>query len=316
MGFFSRGKKNAGMMAISFGYDGLYSACVRHELGCLPTLDFLSFYPKSNQPPIVLLERLARETPAKQKRCALLLAMNDTQLFALDGLNVPADEVKSAARWKLKELLDYSIDEASFDILPVPGDQASNGRNSTMIAVVSRSALLRQHQELFLEAKLDLSVIDVFEMAQRNISVMLEPEGRGVAMLSFDTFGGLLTVTFGSELYLSRRLEVTLLELQKDNEEVRRGFFERISLELQRSLDNFDRQHNYITTAKLMLAPLGVVAEELRAFLASNMYMPVEVLDLASVINLSSVPELKSAEKQQIYFSVIGAALRREEGAL
>src|SRR5438067_7603301 len=53
----------------------------------------------------------------------------------------------------------------------------------------------------------------LFRSAQRNISALLEPEGRGVAMLSFDADGGLLTVTFKAELYLARRIDVTLEQL-------------------------------------------------------------------------------------------------------
>jgi MSHA biogenesis protein MshI len=87
-------------------------------------------------------------------------------------------------------------------------------------------------------------------------------------------------------------------------------------LELQRSLDNFDRQHNFITTAKLMLAPLGEIAVQLQAYLASNMYMPVELLNLESVLDLSKVPELKDIARQRAFFMTLGAALRQEENLL
>ena len=153
-------------------------------------------------------------------------------------------------------------------------------------------------------------------MAQRNISSLLEPEGRGIAMLSFDESGGLLTVTFGGELYLSRRFNIKLSQFQFADEDKKMQVFERITLELQRSLDNFDRQHNFITTAKLILAPIGAVATDLQSYLSSNMYMPVEVLDLNSVLNLSKIPELNDSVRQHAYFMTIGAALRQEEIAL
>jgi MSHA biogenesis protein MshI len=107
-----------------------------------------------------------------------------------------------------------------------------------------------------------------------------------------------------------------LIQLLTDDPDKKIAAFERITLELQRSLDNFDRQHNFITTAKLVLAPLGPVANELQTYLASNMYMPVEVLNLESVLDLSKIPELKDAARQQTYFMTIGAALRSEEAML
>lgn len=315
MGLFPKNKKNAEIMAIRLGKDGLYSASVRFPIGGLPVLEFLSFYPKAEQAWPILLERLARETPAKQKQCLLQLNANDYQWFAIDALNVPADELKNALVWRLKDLIDYPIESASFDVLTVPGDIQNGGRNQSLIAIVVANQQLALQQNLFAEAKLPLSVIDVPEMAQRNLSARLEVEGRGLAMLSFDAHGGLLTVTYSGELYLSRRLDITSTDLGSQDVRERDASFERISLELQRSLDHFDRQHNYITTAKLLVSPLGEVATLLQQYLASNMYLPVEIMDLAQILNLEKIPELKSAERQGAFLSIIGAALRQEASA-
>jgi MSHA biogenesis protein MshI len=316
MGLFSNNKKNADIMAIRLGYDGLYSASIRHVANNLPKLEFLSFYPMAKQTWPSLLERLARETPARQNQCLLQLNPAEYQWFALDAMNVPDDELKNAIRWRLKELVDYPIESASFDILRVPGDINNGGRNQSLIAIVAANTHLLQNQTWFANAKLPLTFIDVPEMAQRNISALLEQEGRGLAMLSFDSDGGLLTVTYAGELYLSRRFDVRSQDLSKPDLPERNASYERISLELQRSLDHFDRQHNYITTAKLVLAPLAEDAESLRHYLSTNMYLPVEVLNLASLIQIDHIPDLKSAARQQAFLPVIGAALRQKLGAV
>lgn len=303
-------------MAICLASDGIYSASLTRLPGSMPVLDFLSFYPKSDKSWPVLLERLAKESPAKNYQCSLLLLPSEYQLFSVEALNVPVEELKSAMRWRLKDLLDYHIDDATIDVLDVPGDKDAGGRNHSLYAVAARNKLISERQSLFVDVGLPLNIIDIPDMAQRNISVLLEPEGRGLALLSFDHNGGLLTVTFGGELYLSRKLDVMLIQLLTDDPDKKMAAFERITLELQRSLDNFDRQHNFITTAKLVLAPLGPVANELQTYLASNMYMPVEVLNLESVLDLSKISELKDAARQQTYFMTIGAALRSEEAML
>lgn len=308
-----KNKQDTGLMAVKLAAQGIYAACVSPQTGSLPVLEFLSFYPIGTQSWETLLARLAKESPAKQKRCALLLNTNEYQSFALDSINVPDDELKSAVRFRLNELLEYPADTASIDVVTVPGDSYQGGHKQSLIAIAAKNTDISRYQALFSAAKLRLTVIDVHEMAQRNISSMLEPEGRGLAMLSFDHHGGLLTVSFSGELYLSRRLDVSLNDLYVDDEARRQASFERISLELQRSLDHFDRQHNYITTAKLVLAPLGAVAEALRTFLATNMYLPVEHLDLSTLLTFDQMPELRQSEQQQIYFYVIGAALRRDE---
>lgn len=312
--FFSfKNKKETGLMAVKLAAQGIFAASVSARAGSLPILEFLSFYPLENQSWDILLARLAKETPAKQKRCSLLLNPIDYQSFALDSINVPDDELKNAVRFRLNEILEYPAETACIDVLTVPGDSHQGGHKQSLIAIAAKNKDISRFQTLFSNAKLALKVIDVHEMAQRNISSRLELEGRGLAMLSFDHDGGLLTVCFGGELYLSRRIDVTLHDLYVEDVQRRQASFERISLELQRSLDHFDRQHNYITTAKLVLAPLGAVGEELRTFLSANMYLPVENLDLSSIVVLDQMPEMRQSEQQQIYFYVIGAALRCDE---
>ena len=303
-------------MAINLCHDGIYSASLSQSSGSKPSLEFVSFYPRANKTWQDMLDRLAKESPAKNYQCSLLLSPEDYQLFAVESLNVPAEELKSAMRWRLKDMLDYHVDDATIDVLDVPGDKNAGGRSHSMYAVAARNKLIAERQATFLSAKLPLTVIDIPDMAQRNISSLLEPEGRGIAMLSFDENGGLLTVTFNTELYLSRRFDIKLSQLQQTDADKKTQIFDRITLELQRSLDNFDRQHNFITTAKLILAPMGEVANELQSYLASNMYMPVEVLNLESILNLSKIPELSHSGRQQAYFMTIGAALRQEKIAL
>jgi MSHA biogenesis protein MshI len=170
--------------------------------------------------------------------------------------------------------------------------------------------VIRPRQQLFLDAKVGLQVIDIPEMAQRNVSAMLEPDGRGVAMLSFGDEGGLLTVSFRGELYLSRRFDLTLEQLLDPDYDRKHAGFDRITLELQRSLDHFERQFSFISVAKLVLAPSTV--EGLEEYLSSNLYMPVESLNLASLFNFDRAPELADKATQQRFFLVLGAALRTE----
>ena len=159
-----------------------------------------------------------------------------------------------------------------------------------------------------------MSVIDIAETAQRNIAAMVEPEGRAVAMLSFGEDGGLLTVTFRGELYLSRRIDVSLARLLDVDHDKKHASFDKITLEVQRSLDHFDRQFHAISLARLVLAPSG--ASGLEEYLSSNLYTPVETLDLADVLDTAGMPELADAARQQQFFVALGAALRHEETLL
>jgi MSHA biogenesis protein MshI len=260
------------------------------------------------------LDKLARECHADRHQCTTLLSSREYQILSVDSPSVPPAELKTAIRWRLKDLLDYHIDDATIDVLDVPQDKNTPARSHTMYAIAAPSRTIEQRQGMFGEAKIPLAVIDIPEMAQRNIAALVEPQGRGVAMLSFDAEGGLLTFSAGGELYLARRIDLPLAA--HANAEQRTAAFDRITLELQRSLDHFDRQYHYVTLAKLVLAPLGPDGAGLREHLSENLYTPVEALDLDSVLDLSAAPALKQSELQQRYFLTLGAALRLEEKVL
>ncbi|WP_307730247.1 type IV pilus biogenesis protein PilM [Massilia endophytica] len=257
------------------------------------------------------LEKLGRELRASNYRCGTLLAMGDYQVLAVDAPNVPQEELKTAVRWRLKDMLDFHVDDATIDVLNIPVNKNAPSHAHQMFVIAARNAVVQDRQNLFVEAEAGLSVIDIPEMAQRNITKLIESDGRGVAMLSFEADGGLLTVCAGGELYLTRRMDVTLDQLMDPDPSRTAGVHDRITLELQRSLDHFDRQYHYINLSRLVLAPNNAVG--LHEYLAQNLYMPVEKLNLADVLDMSASPELLDIEQQRRFFRCLGAALRREE---
>lgn len=303
-------------MAISPAEDGIYVAHIQRSPSAKPEVTLAATYAGTTSSAAASLEKLARECHAARYQCTTLLAPGEYQILSVDSPTVPPAEFKTAIRWRLKDMLDFHIDDATIDVLDIPQDKNTPARSHSMYAVAAPSKFIQQRQTLFGDAKIPLSVIDIPEMAQRNIAALVEPEGRGVVMLSFDAEGGLLTFTAAGELYLSRRIDVTLPHLMQADAEQTHAYHDKITLELQRSLDHFDRQYHYVALAKLLLAPMGTGSTVLQAYLAENLYIPVESLDLETVLDLTHAPALKQPEEQQRYFLTLGAALRHEEKAL
>lgn len=311
MGFFKRAKKSDGWLTVTFLRDGVCAGRVQRRRDAKAMVEVSAFYPSDTSFSPDVLDKLSKDLKAGSFHCGTMLSGGEYQMLMVDAPNVPQDELKTAVRWRLKDMLDFHVDDATIDVLDIPVDSSAASRGHSLFAIAARNALIQSRQELFSGAKLDLTVIDIPEMAQRNISALLETDGRGLAMLSFDGDGGLLTITYKAELYLSRRIDVTreqLLERDSDRQQVH---FDKITLELQRSLDHFDRQFHYVNVLKLLLAPTG--AEGLHEHLASNLYMPVEAMTLDDVFDLSRAPELQDAAQQARFFLTLGAALRDEE---
>jgi MSHA biogenesis protein MshI len=258
------------------------------------------------------LRRLRRELHLERFNCATLLPAGQYQLQLVDSPNVPEAEMKSAVRWRLKDVLDYPVDTATLDLLAIPVDKSPPGRGRSAYAVSARNQVIEARMKLFAAAKIPLSVIDVPETAQRNLAQLYETGDRAVALLSFSDDGGLLTFSAQAELYLSRRIEISLDQLTGAMPAMRDQLFERIALELQRSLDHFDRQFTNIPLVHLLLAPLP---EELGLadYLAANLSAPVESVNLGDVLDFHEVPELRERSEQMLRWQTLGMALRAEK---
>ncbi len=257
------------------------------------------------------LQRLRRELHLDRFSCATLLPARQYQLQSIDAPNVPEAEMKSAVRWRLKDFLEYPMETATVDVVSIPADQAAAGRGRSVYAVSARNQDIELRMKIFAQAKIALRVIEVAEMAQRNLATLFETDQRALAMLSFSEEGGLITFSARGELYLSRRIEISIDQLVGVRTEERDQLFERIALELQRSLDHFDRQFSNTPLARLLLAPLP---EEvgLSAYLAGNLSAPVESVNLGDVLDFHDVPELREPTEQMMRWRTLGTALRVE----
>ncbi|MES2538388.1 MAG: agglutinin biogenesis protein MshI [Pseudomonadota bacterium] len=316
MNLFSKTSRLAGWLAVNVQADGISLAHVRRVPAALPVVEFVSFYPADKLSAAMTMERLAKESQAGRHHCIALLTAGEYQLLSVDAPNVPRGELKTAIRWRLKDMLDFHIDDATIDVLDVPVDKDAPIRTHSMYVVAAHNQTIRQRQGLFESAKIPLGVIDIPEMAQRNIAALLETDGRGLALLTFDESGGLLTMTFAGELYLARRIDITLRQLVQADDEQKNILYERIVLELQRSIDHFDRQYRFITLARLVLSAAGKAEFELQKYLAVQLYISVEVLVLEAVLDMSKAPQLRKPEDRHRFLLTVGAALRLEELAL
>lgn len=255
------------------------------------------------------LERMAKELGFARHQCLALLPATDYQMLLVEAPNVPALELKTAVRWRIKDMLDYHVQDATIDVLDIPVE-SSAGRAHSMYAVAARNDIIQACIERFTAAHIPLSVIDIAETAQRNIATLVEPADRGVALLYVDRNQALLTVTFRGELHLARRMDIGLDAL----EDGAGDGMNRMLLELQRTFDHLDRQFPAAAPAKLVIAPTPRETG-LRGHLAQNLDIPVEALRFADILEVDAGLQLEGDIGWRL-FHVLGASLRYEAKAL
>ena len=260
------------------------------------------------------VEKLAKELRFDRYQCATLLRPGEYQLLLVEAPTVPPAELKSAIRWRIKDMLDYHVDDATMDVLDIPPESDLAGRSHSMYAVAARNEVIQGRVKAFEDAHIPLGVIDIPETAQRNISALHESDGRAAALLHFNQEFGLLTITCRSELYLARRIDIGLAQILGATTEARGELFGRAVLELQRTFDHFDRQFHHVPIAKLLIGP---EPEEtgLFAHLKGNMDIAIERVDLLERLGFNGQGAPEPATLWGL-FHLIGASLRHEAKVL
>jgi MSHA biogenesis protein MshI len=297
-----RGGQDEGWLAISLQPDGLAFAHAKREKGAWRVT-------RCGSRPLADasadLERASKQLELNRHRCLTLLGPSEYQVLLVDAPNVPPAEQKSAARWRIKDLIDYRVEDATVDVLDVPPE---GGRGHSMYAIAARNETIRACIARFEAAKIPLSVIDIAETSQRNIAALFEAPPRALAFLYVGPAHTLLTINHRAELYLARRIDVGMAGLAADAADEAKS---RILLEVQRSLDHFDRQFPSLGLGRLLIGPepsdTGLVA-----FLAANMDVKVERAQLAEVLQFDPGC-IQDAEALWRLFPVLGAALRNGE---
>lgn len=278
----------------------------------MPQVVACTFHPSEEVSPS-LLEKLRKEEHVGDFQFTTLLASGEYQILLVETPNVPADELKSAIRWRIKDALNYHVDDATVDVLQIPSGKGVE-RSQSLYAIAAPNSTIQKRIELFEKARIDLQVIDIPEMAQRNIAELFEDNGHGLALLAFDDSGGMLSFTANGELFLARRIDITLGQLQDADESLRQHSRDRVELEMQRSLDFFGRQFHQIPVKRLLVAApddTGLVEH-----LAVTLDIAVEKLKLADVLDISMTPNLADSEYAAHAFYAVGAALRNEKRVL
>lgn len=252
-----------------------------------------------------LLSSLRKPLGLDARHCMAVLRHGEYQLIQTEAVEGTPEEARDILRWKLKDQVEFPVDAAAVDFLPIP----SGGRAPQVFAAIAAEAVVAPLVQAFQAAKLPLEVIDLPELSQRNLASLFEESGRALAALVFDDMEGLLTFTVDGELLVVRHVEISARQLIAADADRRTALFERIALDVQRSLDNFDRLYSAIPLSRLMVAALPGV-DGFVDHLRGNLTVPVAPMDLGSVLDLGAVPALLDPVRQFQCLRGLGAALR------
>lgn len=294
---------------------GISAARVRRQAELPPVLEFCAYQQtlsgagkdKSS------FERLIRDGQLDRSICVSLVDLDQYSLVMVEAPEVAADELRAAMRWRIKDLIDFNVEEAVIDVFAVPDTKA--GRKKNMVyAVVARATEVKKRIDMLLEAGLNLQVVDIPELALRNIAALLPEDLAGVVLVYVGEDQGLITITRQQTLYLSRRLATGLGALpdtlmQSNDPDLIENWLDGIIVEIQRSLDYYESNFSLPPVASLVIAPLAKPVPGIVQYIAEQMDIATRLLDVNSLID----SELKLEDPvQSRCLLAIGAALRED----
>ncbi|GMQ88800.1 MAG: hypothetical protein BMS9Abin09_0238 [Gammaproteobacteria bacterium] len=305
---FKKKSRNDVLSALIFSEAGTASATIRQNKSGKPILEQCVFTPLlPGQDAEANLKETVSEHGLSKTGCTTLLAIGDYQLLMVEALEVPPSELKAAIRWRIRDLIDFHIDDAVLDVFDVPPSGA-RAVQEHLYVVVSRSALVRKRIEVLEHAGAILETVDIPELALRNIAARLDQDANGQAMLYFGADHGLITLTRGSTLYLARSMDIGYRQLQDTP-----GLVDRLALELQRSMDYYDRHFQQAPIASITLCPVPDPVPQIAKQLEQQTGIPVHKLQAEDIVE---VHESIDDEQLAHCLLVIGAALRTDPAQL
>ena len=230
-----------------------------------------------------------------------LLAPEDYQLFLIDGLPVIKSEFQNALNWRLRNLLTYPIEEAVIDHFVLPTKKIA-AEIPMVVAVVARKAQLLNISSILKDAGLNLTTIDIPELALRNLSMFFETDEKGTAFLYFHENTAILNISKQKTLYFTRRF---IIPTEANSQ---RHDYEQLSLEVMRYLDFFQSQWRHPSPSRFFLASYDENTADLSKILSKHLLVPVEPYSLTPLL----FDENKAQVLNKNFILPIGCSLREE----
>lgn len=306
MSLFSRARKSGGQIGIHRTGEGLAAAEVLDApVGGKPVLAHCHYEPATDRDAAT---RSVRRLPNRKLPAVSVLDSDSYSMLLVEAPDVPTDELRAAVRWRVKDLIDFHIDDAVLDVFQMP-KRGIGGPNQMMYAIAAKADGVQAQVDAAEDAGIKLAAIDILELSLRNVAVLLDREERGVALLYLAENSGVLLVVRQGTLYLARRLETGVQALEDANG-LRSDLIAGLALEARRSLDYFESHYeqsslSVIYTAGLDPADLDQMSGELG--------LSVRSIELAALFDTSIVFD---DEQSRRCMPAIGAALRHDEVTL
>ena len=297
-------KHNRSLTGIVTGENGTAIASIKRHGGKRPELQSYNFT-ANDESTSDTLTNMSKDLQGKTP-CTTLLPVGDYQLLVVDAPEVPAEEMRAAIRWRIRDMIDFHVDDAVLDIFDAP--PAGPANSNQLYVVVTRSDTIKQHVETFEQAGINLEIIDIPELAIRNIAACLPEDEAGLVTLYLSENQCLITITHNGVLFLARSIDIGYRQLQEQAASPH-ALCNRLALEIQRSMDYYEHNYHQAAVKAVAILPVPVTLYGLTDALQQTLGVQTRMVRIDDIVAVDCQPE--EADTADCLLAV-GSALRTE----
>lgn len=301
--FGTKVRKNE-VVGVEFTPDGVAFAYIQRPATQEPRLIHCEFLPAdSSVDPAELLRARLAKLNLQDVPCNMVLGSGHYQLILGEAPKVPAEELAEALRWKIKDLIQFPVADAVINAFLLPEDSTSGG-NRLAYAVVAQRNIILDVIAQSKAAQLKLEAIDIPELAIRNLAQTCCDTQRGIALIQLNRGEGNLQIIRDNQVYLLRHFVLAYEGGLRDELPA-----EALILELQRSLDYFERQMRQVPPSQVVIYGENITAEKITPEIRESLAVSIDVLDLHTGLQING-----SVQEHTLSYCLlaVGAALRQE----
>lgn len=278
-------------------------AVVRRDGVGKPSIDHCAVHASASDPGPALKSVLDKLGAGRAPACAVI-GGDDYQIVQVEAPDVLPAEMRSAIRWRLRDVINFSVDEAAVDVFEIP-DPVRRTQGKMLFAVAARETAIQRISSTLRASAKGFDSIDIPELCLRNLSALLPQDHKGVAMLALHERFAQLVITRQGVMYLSRRIDTGRFGADgRDGAVIDAGA---LALEIQRSLDYYESHYDQTPVGDLVIAPPDARAKRLADELKNETSLRVSTLD---VRDLFSVYKEGDVVTDWQTLMALGAALR------
>lgn len=300
-----------GRIGFAFGRDQIALAVVRRE-GSVPVLERCELLKVEKGADVEAMAAALRGVHLPRLPVSTVLRGDDYQLALVEAPDVPPAELRAAMRWRLKDAIDFRVEDAVIDVFDVP-PQNRGAQRRMMYAVAARRTAIDRHAAT-LASLPSFDVVDVPELCLRNLAALLPAAANGVAVLHLGDMGATVVLVRGSTFYFARQMSLeSTMRMAPDGDVTGRLDAASVALEVQRSLDYYERHFDQPPITRIAVSPQTQRAIDLAADLGRETGFEVTTFDLTTLLRCE-VPIDHAT--QTACLLAVGAALREERRSL